>query len=185
MSGRSKDGNNNQTDISCLTGASHMFPAWHTPVSTSSHSFLPLRTSMKNCRFSSIWTKFEPSSAGLVCGPTHLLPTVWFWFAVQANTPKNQTELNFSNPIWYGKIVKQWMLAGQNGGWVWNLATITLLALMSDIALPAFQHCAPWTEKYKSVWLFLSTDHTRIVPTANMQYAVSSHQGLQTGCKLE
>jgi hypothetical protein len=37
----------------------------------SPHSFLPLRTSTKNCRFSSVWTEFEPGSAGPVHSSMH------------------------------------------------------------------------------------------------------------------
>jgi hypothetical protein len=50
---------------------------------------------MKNSKFSSVQIKFEPGSAGPVHGSTHPLPAVWFWFTVQANTPENQSELNF------------------------------------------------------------------------------------------
>jgi hypothetical protein len=62
-------------------------------VSTFPNSFLRLRTPMKNCRFSSVRTKFEPGSAGPVRGSMHPLPAVRFWFAVQANALENR------NPI--------------------------------------------------------------------------------------
>ena len=80
-----------------LTGPT-CFPAQHTLVSTSLQSFLPLRISTKNCRFSSVRTEFKPGSAGLVCSSIHPLLAVQFWFVVQENTPENQTELNFGTP---------------------------------------------------------------------------------------
>ena len=53
---------------------------------------------MKNCRFSSVRTEFEPGSAGLVRSSMHPLLAVRFWFVVQANTPENWTKPNFGIP---------------------------------------------------------------------------------------
>ena len=85
---------------------------------------------MKNCRFSSVWTQFEPSSAGPVHGSTHPLPTVRFWLTVQANTSENQTKLNFGIPISgvptsNGELTKSEMSTGQKPlimmkTWTWH-----------------------------------------------------------------